>query len=83
MVFRVLTAPPLFTPDVDGENATREDFEWTEFASSFVEQHPDRSIELAMVMLEHFREDGTIVGAFRSQTDRVLETILRRFPAEL
>ena len=83
MVFRILTAPPLFTPDVDRENATGEDFEWTELASSFVEQHPDRSVELAMVMLAHFRENGTIVGAFRSPTNGVLETILRRFPAEL
>ena len=83
MIYRVLTAAPLFTPSENRQDAIREDYEWVELASAFVEEYPGRSVELGKVMLKHFREGGTIVGAFHSQTDRVLERILERFPAEL
>lgn len=83
LMFKALTAPALFVRSDDRRNGTGEDYEWTELATAYIEQHPERSVELASLMLEHFREEGTIVGAFRSQTNKVLENILRRFPADL
>jgi hypothetical protein len=63
-----------FAPESTGQHGP-----WTELATAYADQHAERSIELAGLMLEHFREEGTIVGAFRSQTNKVLEQILRRF----
>jgi hypothetical protein len=83
LIFKALTTPALFANSDDGRNASREDYEWTELATAYVDQYPDRAIDLAGVMLEHFREEGTIVGAFRSQTNKVLGKILKRFPTEL
>jgi hypothetical protein len=83
LMFKALTAPALFVRSDDRRNATNEDYEWTEIATEYVDQHPERSVELASLMLKHFREEGTIVGAFHSQTNKVLEKILQRFAAEL
>lgn len=83
LVFRVLTAPALFLPTEDRRNATREEYDWAEVGSAYVEQHPERSVELAAVMLAHFRGEGTIVGGFHSQTDKVLHEILKRCPSNV
>lgn len=83
LVFRVLTAPPLFSPAEDRGNATREDYAWAEVGSAYIKQHPERSVELATMMIAHFREDGTIVSAFHSQTDKVLREVLDRYPLDV
>ena len=83
LLFRVLTAPPLFTPIEQRRSATQEDYNWTKVACAYIDEHPDRAVELASLMLEHFRENGTIVGSFHSQTNRVLDQVLKRDPAEL
>jgi len=83
LIFKVLTAPALFVTSGEMRNAVSEDYDWTQLATAYVDQHAERSIELATLMLDHFRETGTIVGAFRSQTNEVLEKILRRFPDQL
>ena len=83
LVFRVLTAPALFTSSKERRNTNHEDHVWTAVASAYIDQHQERSVELATRMLAHFREDGTIVGAYHSQTNEVLDKILRRFPVEV
>jgi hypothetical protein len=83
LVFDVLTAPALFAPSEDRSNATREDYEWTEVATAYADQYAERAVDLVNLMLEHFREDGTIVGAYHSQTNKVLDEVLRRHPIEL
>ena len=83
LTFRVLTAPPLFIPSENSPPARYVDHDWTKVARAYIDQHPERSLELAGLMLEHFREAGTIVGAFRSATNKVLHDILKRSPVEL
>ena len=82
LVFRVLTAPALFVSADNRRNITYEEYEWTEVASAYVDQHPERSVEVAARMLAHFGERGTIVGAYESQTHKVLKKVLTRFPIE-
>ena len=83
LIFRVLTAPPLFTPTGKTHPPTHVDHDWTKVAGVYIDQHPERSLELAGLILQHFREAGTIVGAFHSPTNKVLHEVLRRFPVEL
>ena len=83
LVFRVLTAPALFTPNKERRSTTHEDYAWTNVASAYIDQHQERSIEIAAQMLAHFREHGTIVGAYHSPTNEVLDKVLKRFPVEM
>ena len=82
-IFRVLTAPALFMGSEDVQRGGREEYEWTELATAFIEEHAERSIEVARLMLGHFGEDGTIMDTFRSGPNQVLERVLRRFPGEM
>ena len=83
LTFLVLTAPLLFKANDESRSAPSKSYEWTQLASSFVEQHADRAVELARTMLGSFGERGTIVDAFDPAVKGVLEEILRKFPAEL
>jgi len=83
MTYRVVTAEPLFTTDAERGNFTTEEHEWTELAKAFIEQHPDSSIALARLMLEHFGRRGTIVGVAASRTGSVLESVLQDSPEEM
>ncbi len=80
MISRVLTARPLLVGDGDLGHVAREEHEWSELAKAFVEQHPDDSIELARVILDHLGRAGTIVGRLASEADGVLERVLRESP---
>ena len=83
LVFRVLTAPALFTSNKERRSTTHEDYAWTEVASAYIDQHQERSMEVAAQMLAHFGEHGTIVGAYYPQTNKVLDKILRCFPVDM
>ena len=52
-------------------------------ASAYIDQHQERSMEVAAQMLAHFGEHGTIVGAYYPQTNKVLDKILRCFPVDM
>ncbi len=82
-ILRVLTANPFFEPSGPGAPNVSMEYDWSEVAEAFVEQHPDASLELASKMLAHFGERQTIVGGFRPQSWKVLEKILRHHPEEL
>jgi hypothetical protein len=82
LTLRVLTAPQLFTKDESRGRPEMQEYDWTEIAKLFVEKYPDSALLLTGPMLEHFGEDGTIVGGFHSQTYAVLTEIVTRFPRE-
>ena len=81
-VWRVLTATAFFAGDADRQRSGREEYDWTELAVAFVEQHPEESVGLADLMLKQFGEEGTVTDGFRSEPNQVLEGVLRRFPEE-
>ena len=56
---------------------------WAEIAKVFIELYPEKSIELASIMLEHFGEDGTIFESHFSQTQEVLNRITSSHPSEV
>ncbi len=82
LTLRLLTAPELFVKGDPSGGSTMQEYDWTEIGKAFVRTHPEASLELAEVMLEHFGEDGTIVEGFHSQSYAVLNEILAQFPAE-
>jgi hypothetical protein len=60
-----------------------QEYDWSQIGNGLVRTHPEASLQLADVMLEHFGEDGTIVEGFHSQSHAVLNDIVTRFPAKV
>ncbi len=83
LTLSLLIAPSLFKKGQRRHRSEMKDYDWTEIAKAFVGKYPQRSLELADVMLEHFGEDGTIMEGFYSQPQAVLAEITARFPREV
>jgi hypothetical protein len=85
LTYELLTHPSLFSnvstqsPRSDG----MEDYHWTEVAKVFIEEHPNRSLDLADMMLEHFGENNTIFGGLYSRSREIINELVRRFPEQL
>ena len=79
LTLRVLTADALFTPGKRGFQ--REDYDWSQVAHGFLEQHPDDGIAIARRLIETFGEKGTITDGFNTQAEQVLTTIAESAPA--
>jgi len=60
-----------------------DEYHWTDIGKVFIQLYPERSLEIASKMLEHFGEDGTILEGFHSKTQSVLNEITRRYPKEV
>jgi hypothetical protein len=83
LTLRLLTAPQLFVRGARQNRSNMQEYDWTEIGKAFVRTHPEASLQLADVMLEHFGEDGTMVEGFHSQSYAVLNEIVARFPAQV
>lgn len=83
LTLRLLTARSLFQKAQTRGGWQMDDFHWTELGKAFLKRHPQASLELADVMLQHFGEDGTILEGFSSSTNEVLDRIAGRFPSEV
>ena len=83
LTLRLLTAPELFVKGERHNRANMQEYDWTEIGKAFVRTHPEASLQLADVMIEHFGEDGTMVESFHSQSYVVLNEIIARFPRQV
>lgn len=83
LTLRLLTASSLFQKSDTRRASQMDDYHWTELGKQFVRKYPTESLELADKMLEHFGEDGTIIGDFHSSTQAVLDEITRQLPSEV
>jgi hypothetical protein len=77
--FKLLTHDTLFQKG-SAQLGQMDDFHWTRLAEAFVRLYPEKSLELAAKILEHFGEEGTIIGGFHSSTHAVLNEIARLRP---
>jgi len=83
LTLKLLTHPALFQKPEASSRHQMDDYNWVEIGKAFVQLYPDRSLDLADRMLEHFGEEGTIVEGFHSRTQAVLNEITRRYPKEV
>jgi hypothetical protein len=60
-----------------------DEYNWTKIGKAFVQTYPERSLNLADKILEHFGEEGTILEGYHTETQAVLNEITRRYPAEV
>ena len=79
--YRLLAHPAFFeAADGDHFNAAITDDYWAEIGKAFLNLHPQKSLELAALMVAHFGENGTIVGGIDTDAESVLTEITKRYP---
>jgi hypothetical protein len=66
-----------------GQFHTMDQYHWAAVGSAFAAHYPKESLTLAKTIVEHFGEEGTIVGRFHSNAHKVLIEITRQNPREV
>jgi hypothetical protein len=79
----LLTADAFFRSPEDSTTNLSREYDWNEVAEEFVRIYPDDALPLGRKLLEHFGEDRSVIGGFRSEAQKVLNRILRSHPKEL
>lgn len=83
-VFRVLSHQAWFTPTAAGFQGSAHDmFWWSRTAASLCEEHPNKAIELARMMLTHLGETGTVVEGFDEEPLKVLDVAMEQQPERI
>ena len=67
----------------NGQFHTMDRYHWAAVGSAFASNHPKESLKLAQTIVDHFGEEGTIVGRFHSDAHKVLMEITRQNPREV
>ena len=83
LTLKLLTHRSLFQKLETRRRGQMDEHHWTDIGEAFVEAHPEKALELADVILEHFNEDGTILEGFFSPTQAVLNKITKKYPVEV
>lgn len=83
LTLKLLTHPLLFQRPETGKRWQMDEYVWTKIGKTFVQRYPEKSLELAGKMLEHFGEDGTIFESFHSKTQEVLNEITQLYPLQI
>jgi hypothetical protein len=82
LTLKLLTHQALFQKPEAKRRTQMEEYHWTNIGKRFVKLYPERSLDLADKILEHFGEEGTIVEGFHPPPHEVLHEITSRFPRE-
>jgi hypothetical protein len=83
LTLKLLVHPSLFSELENGSRGQMDEYHWTQIGNTFIRIYPERSIELANIMLEHFGEEGTILDTFHSSAERTLDELARNHPTEI
>jgi hypothetical protein len=83
LTFRLLTHSTWFEGSDPEDRRNHDDYAWSEIAKVFIQDYPDASVDLADNMLEHYGEEGTIVGGFHSSPHSILNEIAAQHPESM
>ena len=83
LTLKILTHPLLFQKSESSKRNQMDDYHWKNIGKFFVQLYPEKSLDFADKMLQHFGEEGTIFDSFHSRTQEVLNEITRRNPEEI
>lgn len=82
LTFQLLAHPSLFEESEEYQFNQMTDYYWAEIAKVFIDLDREKSLELVVLMLSSFGQDGSIIDV-DSQTCLVLDKITERYPAEV
>jgi len=83
LALELLLQEALFQKPDEGRWDKMEEYYWREIAEAFVKAYPEDSLPIAEKMLSHFGDEGTVVGGHASETQSVLNEILRLMPEQV
>jgi len=83
LTFKLLTHKHLFDRNEEKGHRRTITNEWTLIGVKFARTYPEKSIEMARVILQHFGEDGTILEGYFSQTQEVIDEIAKTYSKEV
>ncbi len=83
VTLELLTHPLLLQKTKSGKRNQMDDYHWKNIGKPFVQLYPEKSLDLADKMLQHFGEEDTIFDSFHSHTQEVLNEVARRNPEEI
>ena len=82
LTFRLLSHPLLFDESDGSPFNPMVTYHWSEIAKVFLNLDPEKSLELAKLVLNHFGEEGSIFN-YDPDICAVLTEITKRYPAEV
>ena len=82
LTLRLLVRPFLFEASNPHQLNRMTDIYWTEIGKAFLQQFPEKSLELVEPILSHFGQKGSIFGQY-SETCSVLNQITKQHPVEV
>lgn len=82
LTFQLLTHPILFGESDKNMFNPMTDYHWTEIGKVFVQLYPEKNLELAKIMLDHFGQKGSIVDNY-SKTCSVLTELTKQHPTQV
>ena len=82
LTFRLLVRPFLSEALNPHQLNRMTDIYWTKIGEAFLQQFPEKSLELVKPMLSHFGQKGSIFGPY-SETCSVLDQITKQHPVEV
>ncbi len=83
LIFQLLSHSSLFEESDAYQFDTMTDYYWTEIGKAFLQFYPEKSLEIAELMLAHLGVEGTIVGGFKAETSFILTEITRNHPEQV
>ena len=82
LTFQLLAFPAQFERLNPYQLNSMTDYHWTEIGKAFLQQFPEKSLELVEPILSHFGQKGSIFGQY-SETCSVLDQITKQYPVEV
>jgi hypothetical protein len=82
LTFKVLTKPFLEDTAII-KFGTMDDYYWFEISKAFIENYPEKMLDLAAVTIGHFREVESPIGGIFSKSNNVLDLIAQQKPTEV
>ena len=73
--FRILTQPSLLVGRETPKRNQMDDFYWSKVAEEYIAVYPQRALDLANVIVDHFGENDTIVDGYRDAGGKILTKI--------
>jgi hypothetical protein len=83
LTFKLLTHKSLLKQSKEDRRHQMDEYHWTQIGKTFVHVFPKKSLQLTGIIIKNFGEDGTIFEGFFSQTQTVLNEIMRQHPSEV
>lgn len=83
LTLRLLTHPMFYTSSDKIRYDQMGEYHWTRIAERFIEQFPNRALEISNALLEHFSDDNTWFGRIFSETHHIVGRVAQLHPKQV